>query len=1548
MSSVLYGQVFQIPKRANTSGASSNPSPSSNANSVQLGGFLYFVATGSDGVNQIWRTDGTSAGTTQVTALVQGVLSSNSEILRRLVVMNGVIYFAGNDGSNGAELWRTDGTTAGTYMVANINVNSGANSNPNAFFVFNNTLYFQATSTNFFQDTELYKSDGTAAGTVLVKNINTTANQGSSPQAFFVYNNELYFRATDAANGAELWKTDGTDAGTVLVKDINPGSAGSSFTPVTEFNGRYLLFASTTANGNELWQTDGTSAGTVLVKDIAPGTANGKSFSGIVFNGYYYFMANDGVNGNELWRTDGTEAGTQLFYDANTSPNQGSSATASFYTFNNLLFFVADDGSAGVEIWRTDGTTTNTFLVKDIYTGSASSFPLYLLDWGGNLYFRARNDENNYELWKTDGTSSGTVLVKDIFPGNANGGLAFLNLFTIFNNQIYFAANDGVVGTELWKTDGSNAGTSLVQDIRTGLAGSSVPGSISSSLGQNLAVFNGNIYYQANDGVNGSELWRTDGTSAGTFLLKNISALGGSAPGSFYQMGNSLYFIAFESGEGFELYKTDGTEAGTVRVKNINPTINQSGFSSNQVRFAHIGSTLFFVANDGVSGTELWKSDGTEAGTVLVKDINLGSQNGVLSNNSLLVVNGSHVYFPATTSASGTELWRSDGTEAGTQMVTDLVPGSSSPNISSMVAMNGFVYFNGLNSSNNHIELWRTDGTTTHRVIDLGTATNDNIGNLCVFRNDLYFTGNNGNGIELWRLPNGDPSATPELFDINTTTSLASSNPGSLTVGGDWLYFTASNGTNGVELWAFNGTGSPEMVRDIRGGTNNSSSPQNLSVVNDVLYFSADDGVVGRELWRAQGLICSRFMQDIRPGLVASNPSVVVGTNDKIFLSAWDAQNSGSVAELFVANISDVNKTKEWSGTQSNAWIAQNFCGGVLPQNDDNLILLQKAVNKTAVMSSPLRLNNIWIENGLTLRNDQNSLLRVTGDILTTGRLEGADENAGILFEGTSPQLIDAVIETGTVTVNNAAGVTISNIEVGQIGVLNELVVSSGVLNTNGRLIIRSNSSRTGRIAQASGSYINGNVTAERFIPAKRAFRMLTPGVTTTDFILNNWQSSFGESSGVGTHITGSTTGANGFDQTITGNPSMFIYNPTTNAFDPIANTNATNLQAGRSYLLNVRGDRTIDLTAVPNPTPTPTILRARGSILMGQQVFNTSSLIPLQSGINAYSMIGNPYLSSIDWDALLKTGLSNTYWIWDPTRGVNGAWRSYTTGAGSNGDGDVSNVIRSGKAFFVQTTGASPSLTIEESHKVALSDNATFSDPNVALPKSVRVLLYRKELLDSNNASDGFAVYYGDRFKNEIGIDDAAKMVNPDENIAIRRGQQLLGLEAKHTLQHADTISVDLWNLTQANYVVRVQHQGFDDTDVVYWIDKRSGKKVNVLTFPVYQSDIETNGSQSLNDLYQVVVEKKKAIVDVPSSLQLSVYPNPASDQLLVNYQLKEEESVYVRLVDMQGGLLQQHQLGKQARGQIRLNLNGLSKGQYIVEVASKNGKMSKQFIKQ
>lgn len=501
--------VYELPSPSRTT---LNPLPLSHPfsrsamGSLLFATFIVLVACSGGG-------DGGGGGTTPTavndsfTVTTSGVLVGDPKLVKdinpvdlsafptsggKLVKINGTVYFAGLVFGQGTELWKSDGTMAGTVLVKDI-VPGVHSSNPSLLTAVNNTLFFVANTPA--NGIELWKSDGTEAGTIMVKDIVSGPGSGFSfllTDLLVNLNGTLFFTASQSATGRELWKSNGTEAGTVLVKDIRPGALSSGPELLIAAGNTLFLVANDGVNGPELWRSDGTEAGTALVKNVNPSGGIHINQVGVVGN-TVYFNANDGTNGMEPWRSDGTAAGTVMLADVN--PGQGSSEPASFTAVNTTLFFRASNGSSGLELWRSDGTAAGTVLVKDILPGSGSSGPTALTQVGDKLFFSAFG-VTNQTLWVSDGTSPGTIELSPnnfALPGPANDGPYLTDL----DGLAYFIGSEGITGTELWQSDGSVAGTVLVKDLHP--SGSGSP--------QELVNADGTLFFTATPGAIGRELF---------------------------------------------------------------------------------------------------------------------------------------------------------------------------------------------------------------------------------------------------------------------------------------------------------------------------------------------------------------------------------------------------------------------------------------------------------------------------------------------------------------------------------------------------------------------------------------------------------------------------------------------------------------------------------------------------------------------------------------------------------------------------------------------------------------------------------------------------------------------------------------------------------------------------------------------------------------------------------------------------------------------------------------------------------------------------------
>jgi ELWxxDGT repeat protein len=352
---------------------------------------------------------------------------------------------------------------------------------------------------------ELWRSDGTRAGTVLVKDITSGVAASYPPSDLTDVRGTLFLVADDGVHGQQLWKSDGTRTGTVPLTDLKPPALGGCCSAVAAVGARLYFTLPTSL---QLWRSDGTRAGTVLVKDMNSSTCGGvdvpymdylTDLRGTLF---FNFNCDGGLGGDELWRSDGTRAGT---VPVDNGLILGGYANPDLIDAGGTLYFAFNNGfDPGPELWRSDGTSAGTGLVRELYRSGDG--PAALTNVGGRVFFTADDGVHPSQLWRSNGTRAGTVPLTKNTVGVSSYPAAV-------GRRAFFAAGDGVHGKELWRSDGSPDGTMLVKDIKPGV-GSSNP--------SNLTDVGGRLFFTADDGVHGRELWKSDGTKAGTVLVKDI------------------------------------------------------------------------------------------------------------------------------------------------------------------------------------------------------------------------------------------------------------------------------------------------------------------------------------------------------------------------------------------------------------------------------------------------------------------------------------------------------------------------------------------------------------------------------------------------------------------------------------------------------------------------------------------------------------------------------------------------------------------------------------------------------------------------------------------------------------------------------------------------------------------------------------------------------------------------------------------------------------------------------------------------------------------
>jgi len=853
------------------------------------GNVAYFSASDPAHGLEVWRTDGTPGGTWRVTDICPGRCSSDPT---SATIFHGRLFFGADDGVAGRELWQSDGTPGSERRVRDL-CPGPCHGDPAAFEVLDDRLLFVASAG---PHRSLWSSNGSRRGTVPVQEICTfsTPDPPVGSDCPWVPGLEkagglVYFGLPLPTGGFDIWRSDGTATGTRSLLDLFGSNVGissetSGYAFVSAVGDIGLLWTD-----EALWRTDGTPEGTFRLASVAELTVDGSGYSYPfrtgVWNGILFTVLQDG----ELIRSDGTREGTYRIgkfywgYDV-----QELTPTAS-----GLLFVVTTDGPEE-GLWRTQGTAETTerlSVAEGRSIGEVAAF-------GDQALFFATSPEGDAtELWVTDGTPAGTrLLLDDAGTNHSYGGLVALGA------RAYFGRSTEEGASELWTTNGTAAGTVGLHDFNAG------PGS-SGPLAQ--AVFDGRLVFSAQISRLEAPLFESNGTPAGTRELSD-DLLGAR---DFTRVGDLLYFASSKGLSWLDGASGLGSDPKALDARSFMP----------------LGSTLMFGATSGSlfgsSDVELWRSDGTAKGTRMVKNIDRASIYtgfhhaciGESSDPGPGVEIRGRLVFAAEDGRNGRELWLTDGTNAGTRLLRDIRPGqapwegdecdnrtekglSSSPD--DFLAFRGGALFTADDGTSGR-ELWWTDGTAsgTRRIKDLlpGPAGSDPHG-LTAFRGKVYFFARRGTaGEALWRTA-GTRSGTVLVDDL--TVGGTPSWPRDLTVVGERLFFSVYNERTGAELWTSLGdAASTGLITDLRRGTP-SSSPQALTAVDGILVFAADDGKHGLEPWRSDGTAAGTLrVADINPGRDASSPGPFSLVDDVLLTGADDGEHG---RELWAIPVSDV------------------------------------------------------------------------------------------------------------------------------------------------------------------------------------------------------------------------------------------------------------------------------------------------------------------------------------------------------------------------------------------------------------------------------------------------------------------------------------------------------------------------------------------------------------------------------------------------------------------------------------------------------------------
>ncbi len=955
--------------------------------------------------DQLWLSDGTVEGTSRIKDFDTG----NYNGVMALTALDDKVFFSAKENNiSDYQLWRSDGSEAGTFALTNRNVPNSQDDTITQIVAFNGLIFFGAYDETM--GNELWVTDGTPEGTAVFKDLVSGAS-GGFPRDFFVFNNQLFFEADTEEFGQELWVSDGTPEGTALFKDINPGAGNGMWysEDYIIYGDNFYFFADNGIQGLELWKSDGTPNGTVLVKDIKPGIEGSAiTLEGGVLNGQLIFAAEDGTHGKELWTSDGTEVGTNLVKDINPGLPHGLTYNSPVVVSNTAVFFVGYFGPIPqLGVYASDGTSEGT-----VYLGPGSPSTFGFTDSGESVLYYGSDLENTSGLIRSDGTPLGTELIS---PGLKSGENSVLeSSFVLINGSTFFSGNTEKNGTELWVSDGTALGTRLFKDINK----------TSGTSARRFREVGDQTFFACNGGILGV----SDGTLEGTKTFQVIvEGRGTGDEANLVEFGDKLIFVGYDSEHGYELWTSDGTNAGTYMIKDIIPgTASSLEREATKHSLSKIGDKIYFSANINSTTEAIWVTDGTPEGTTKVADIRLSS-GGQIPNGEewhmpgFTLLNG-QVYFLGIGS-DGQGLYKTLGTPESTEFVYSI--NSSLRQI--------YTTKNGLVIVASTTDLYFSDGTTTGTgpLLTLNYGLSNGGGFATILNDELYFVENNPDNLmhSIYKT-DGTPEGTVIIYDGGTH-SPPNTYINDILTCGNYIYFGVRLSPNfdspNLEIWRSDGTTAGTIL--LATAENGLDALSDITCLNEILYF-LDDG--NREnIWATNGspddLLKLSFNVTNGQQLSENGSVQEIGTgSNHLYLAATTAESG---AEIYITKPSSLQADSEYADSDSDGIVDFFDKCADTPAGE--------AVNELGCSESQLDDDEDGVPNSLDLcpNTEMNEVVDENG---CSNAQIGDDDNDGVV------NAYDVCPNTAAGAIVDEAGCAESQLDEDGDGVMNDVDICPG------------------------------------------------------------------------------------------------------------------------------------------------------------------------------------------------------------------------------------------------------------------------------------------------------------------------------------------------------------------------------------------------------------------------------------------------------------------------------------------------------------------------
>lgn len=1275
-----------------------------------------------------------------------------------------------------------------------------------------------------------------------------------------------------------------------------------------------------TGSSPQIWSNQGTFSATGSIGFVIEVTGTG----GVTLNdnitlpiggSFTLTSGNFKVSANKNLTVNGTTtisiaSGTTLTVDGTLTHNAtGSITTNGTLSISNGGKYIHNRGSATLvtAAWNTGSTCE----IQNIGGGTTFAFggqTLHHLIWNNS------NQAGSVQLSASLGGVNGNLEIQNC--ANNNGRyfrLTSSSGYTLnIGGNLFISAANGAAGLDFGNSSGTNCTINVTGNVEISNGGSIVTSATGALLRVAGNFINNGTFTSTNTTVefNGSTVQSINGTttfnnltvhkSSGTLTVNNDISIASAGSlnltqGTLDDGGNTISVAGNITGTSSGQHIGDGkilmnntsgrTFGGDVNIKNIQfeGTSNVTMVASSGHTTTIYGDAIFngpgaFAVNPGntlVFGdtANIYRNYG--AGNI----INLGTPAGNV--------------FYGTTAGGLVDLFINASCSNSGEYLPTQTPGI----INSVNIANGVTYTllasratKTLNLNNTGILALDPTSTLTYtingEITGNGTISGKNTAS-------INFAGAYDNTLRM----------TTGFEELNNLTVNVSSNTVTLnqplTVHGNLALTSGTLNTNGNTVTLFgnvSGTGTQlSLGKILASGTAKTiagATFDHLEIASGSSYSLNGNPYIKTWLVLNDNLevTAGRTLNTDGLSIITANTHQLTGTGTVNINATFRTSNtngfSGTNATIPNATVNfGTNATVEYNATVAQVFSARTdyrnvtLNGNSIKTLNGNATILGTltlidATDRLAIASNTLTLEGTFTGNGV-LRGSTaaNLTLNGTGDL---GQLQ---------FDQTTDGTTNVL---NTFTINRASSYPTFSATLG-----NKLVITNvynpldGLIHTNNNLHLRSTASNTARIAAGNGlgGYIYGDVTVERYISAlgNRAYRLLTPGVTTITTIRDNWQEGVSNTQqnlnipsptpGYGTHITGSInpnslTAANaiagGFDVTQNNQYSLYYFNQNTQNWEPATNTNSDNLDAKKGYLLFVRGNRDNINTINTTTGNSNTILRARGTLLQGHQSFtNLASNGDL-------SLVTNPFASPINWSTIYAgsnaTNFENYITIWDPNIGTRGGFVTVNNiNDVSNNASNLTINIQSGQAFFIKTKPAvnTPSFVIFETDKSTTNNLDVFRTGTQTERLKIQ-LRYTASGIDRN--ADGVLVKFANAFSNAVDENDAIQIANWDEDIAMVRAGKDLSIESRNLISDKDTIFLKIANLRSAQGTYRwvIQPEQFNAPGLEAFLEDNftnTSTPISLTANTTINFTVTTNTSSTAANRFRIVFRTMAAL---------------------------------------------------------------------------------------